>query len=142
MARLFNQTDADYPRHFCLPQLLEDSFARTPQAIAVECLGRSLTYAELDIRSNQLARLLLRKGAGPDVLVGLCVERSVGMVVALLGILKAGAAYVPLDPSYPSDRSKYVLDDARVKILVTQTGLIPSLPSTSAEIVTVDPAWH
>ena len=73
------------------------------------------------------------------MLVGLCLERSVEMVVALLGILKAGAAYVPLDPSYPSDRIKYVLDDARVKILVTQPGLTTSLPPTSAEIVTVDP---
>lgn len=142
MARQSNQTDVDYPRHSCLPQLLEDSFARYPHAIAVECLGQSLTYAELDVRSNQLARILLRKGAGPDVLVGLCVERSVEMVVALLGILKAGAAYVPLDPSYPSDRIKYVLDDARVKILVTQAGLITSLPSTSAEMVTVDPEWQ
>jgi surfactin family lipopeptide synthetase A len=139
MARQSNQTDADYPRHVCLPQLLEDSFAQNPHATAVECLGQSLTYAELDVRSNQLARLLLRKGAGPDLLVGLCVERSVEMVVALLGILKAGAAYVPLDPSYPSDRIKYVLDDARVKILVMQAGLITSLPPTPAYIVNVDP---
>ena len=142
VARLSNQTDADYPRHVCLPQLLEDSFARNPHATAVECLGQSLTYADLDVRSNQIARILLRKGAGPHVLVGLCLERSVEMVVALLGILKAGAAYVPLDPSYPSDRIKYVLDDARVKILVTQPGLTTSLPPTSAEIVTVDPEWR
>ena len=73
---------------------------------------------------------------------GLCLERSVEMVVALLGILKAGAAYVPLDPSYPADQIKYVLDDARVKILVTQPGLTISLPPTSAEIVTVDPEWR
>jgi amino acid adenylation domain-containing protein len=140
--RLSNQTGPDYPRHLCLPQLLEDSFVRNPRATAVECLGKSLTYAELDARSNQIARLLVRKGAGPDVLVGLCVERSIEMVAALLGILKAGAAYVPLDPSYPSDRIKYVLDDARVKILVTQAALSGRLPSTCAEIVTIDPEWQ
>src|SRR5450755_81140 len=114
-ASLPGQADLTHPRHLCIHQLLEDSFARNLQAIAVEFQAESLTYAELDVRSNQLARRLVRKGAGPDVSIGLCVERSLEMVVALLGILKAGSAYVPLDPSYPSDRIKYVLDDAKVK---------------------------
>ena len=140
-ARLSNRTDALYPRHLCLHELLQDSFARNPDATAVEFEGRTLTYSELDARSNQLARLLLQKGAGPEILIGLCMERSLEMVVALLGILKAGAAYVPLDPSYPRDRIKYVLDDARVRLLITQAPLVRSLEPTGADIVCLDPDW-
>ena len=137
----WNCTGAEYPRELCVHQLLETQAQRTPQATAVEFEGRSLSYAELDSRANQLAHLLRKRGVKREVLVGLCIERSLEMVVALLGILKAGGAYVPLDPAYPRDRIKYVLDDARVTVLVTQESLRKSLPATSSEVVCLDPAW-
>lgn len=137
-----NQTDAEYPRDLCLHQLLEQRATQNPKLIAVEFQGHTLTYAELDSRSNQLAHFLRGRGVRAEVLVGVCVERSIEMVVALLGILKAGGAYVPLDPSYPSDRIQYVLDDARVKLLLTQESLLDSLPQTSAEVVCLAPDWQ
>jgi amino acid adenylation domain-containing protein len=92
----------------------------------------------LEARSNQLAHFLLKKGVGPETLVGLCVERSELIVIALLGILKAGGAYVPLDPAYPSERIRYVLDDSRAKLVLTQRPLITSLTGTCAEVVCID----
>jgi amino acid adenylation domain-containing protein len=122
----------------CVHQLFEETARRVPQSTAVICGDVSLTYAELDARSSQLARVLRDKGVCPDVLVGLCVERSAEMVVALLGILKAGGAYVPLDPAYPRDRTQYILDDAQVKVLVTQENLRDSLSATAAELVVLN----
>jgi amino acid adenylation domain-containing protein len=137
----FNRTELDYPKNTCVHELLAAQAKRPPAATAVEFEGRSLTYKELDARANQLANFLRKHGVGREVLVGLCVERSLEMVVALLGILKAGGAYVPLDPAYPADRIKYVLEDARVKVLITQEQLLPTLPSTSAAIICLDPEW-
>jgi amino acid adenylation domain-containing protein len=133
-----NQSYADYPRHRCLHELLAETARLSPASVALECDSKSLTYRELDYRSNQLARFLQKQTVGAESLVGLCVERSIDMVVALLGILKAGGAYVPLDPSYPSDRIKYVLDDARVQVLLTQQSLRASLPETAAKVVCLD----
>src|SRR5271165_6058488 len=138
----FNQTQAEYPRDLCVHQLLQEQARRTPEAIAMEFQGRSLTYAELDARSNQLAHFLRHRGVRAEQLVGVCVERSLEMVVALLGILKAGGAYVPLDPAYPSDRIQYVLDDAHVKLLLTQDAMLASLPPTTAEAICLDPEWR
>jgi amino acid adenylation domain-containing protein len=137
----FNRTEFDYPRNVCLHELLAAQARHAPQAAAVQFEGQSLTYAELDGRANQLASLLRKHGVKREVLVGLCIERSLEMVVALLGILKAGGAYVPLDPAYPGDRIKYVLDDAQVKVLITQASLLSSLPPTSAALVCLDPEW-
>jgi len=134
-------SQTEYPRHLCVHQLLEDRTRLNPSSIAVECAGRRLTYAELDARSNQLAHVLRKRGVGAERLVGVCMERSVEMVVALLGILKAGGAYVPLDPAYPSDRIQYVLNDAHVELLLTQDSMLASLPSTSAEVLCLDPEW-
>ena len=96
------------------------NFERTPQAAALEYQGETLTYQQLNAKANQLARSLKRQGVGPEVLVGLCVERSPEMVVGLLGILKAGGAYLPLDPSNPPQRIAYILEDARAPLLLTQ----------------------
>src|SRR5271166_3232546 len=126
----------------CVHQLFQDAVFRNPNAVAVQFHDGTLSYAELDSRSNQLGHFLRKRGIGPDVLVGLLVERSLEMVVGLLGILKAGGAYVPLDPAYPRDRIKYVLDDARIKLLLTQAPLLPSIPATSADVVRLDPDWH
>jgi amino acid adenylation domain-containing protein len=136
-----NRTYSEYPRSRCLHDLLSERAQSIGAVIAVECDGASLTYAELGRRSNQVARFLQKRGVGPDVLVGLCVDRSLEMLVGLLGILKAGGAYVPLDPSYPSERVKYVLEDAHVRVLLTQEKLRSGLPETSAELICLDADW-
>jgi amino acid adenylation domain-containing protein len=120
----WNTTQRDYPRERCLHQLIEAQVERAPEAIAVVYEGHSLTYRELNARANQLAHYLQSLGVGPDVPVGLCVERSLELVVSLLAILKAGGAYVPLDPSYPQERLAYMLEDAEAPLLVTQTPLL------------------
>ncbi|HYO12017.1 MAG TPA: amino acid adenylation domain-containing protein, partial [Thermoanaerobaculia bacterium] len=112
-----------------LDRLFEAQVARSPGAVAVVFEGWRLTYAELNARANRLAHRLRRLGVGPDVLVGLCVERSVEMVVGILGILKAGGAYVPLDPSYPEERLLFTLDDARIPFLLTPENVRFRLPA-------------
>ena len=101
----------------------------------------SLTYGELDARSNQLAHHLRALGVGPEVVVGLCVERSLEMLVGLLGILKAGGAYLPLDPDYPPERLAFMLADAGAPVLVTQSALLDRLPLHDARIVQLDADW-
>ncbi|WP_164003095.1 condensation domain-containing protein, partial [Pyxidicoccus caerfyrddinensis] len=100
----WNQTRSDFPRERCIHELFEAQAERTPDAVAVVFEDQRLTYRELDQRANQLGHHLRSLGVGPEVLVGLCVERSLELVVGLLGILKAGGAYLPLDPSYPEER--------------------------------------
>jgi aspartate racemase len=100
----WNDTQADYPKDSCIHQLFEAQVERTPDAVAVVFEDQQLTYRQLNARANQLARYLQGLGVGPEVLVGICVERSLEMVVGLLGVLKAGGAYVPLDPAYPTER--------------------------------------
>jgi amino acid adenylation domain-containing protein len=136
-----NQPPVGFPRDLCVHELLQAGARQDPNAAAVQFRHLSLTYCELDARSNQLARFLRNKGIGPEVLVGVCLERSIEMVVALLGVLKAGGAYVPVDPAYPSDRIQYVFDDARIPLLLTQDALVSNLPATSAEVVCLDPDW-
>ena len=106
----FNATTRDYPRDKCVHALFEEQVSRTPDQIAVVFGEQQLTYRELNERSNQLARHLRDLGVGPDVLVGICLQRSLEMLVGILGILKAGGAYVPLDPSSPAQRMKRLLD--------------------------------
>ena len=113
----WNDTAAEYPRDKCLHELFAEQAARVPDAVAVVYEESELSYGELEQRSNQLAHYLRGLGVGPEVMVGLCVERSLEMVVGLLGILKAGGAYLPLDPGYPADRLAYMLEDARASLL-------------------------
>ncbi len=134
----WNDTAADYPSDRCIHQLFEAQVERTPNAVAVIFEDQQLTYAELNARANQLAYHLQTLGVGPDVLVGICCERSLEMVIGLLCILKAGGAYVPLDPSYPAERLAFMLDDAAVPVLLTQAHLRPSLPPTAAQVVCLD----
>ena len=138
----WNQTAVEYQRDSCVHELFEAQAERTPQAIAVRFEGQRLTYQELDRRSNQLAHHLRELGTGPEVLVGICVERSLEMVVGLLGILKAGGAYVPIDPSYPAARQAFMLQDSQAKVLLTQARLLPRLPSHNAPTVCLDTDWH
>ena len=116
----WNDTKSPFPRQHCIHELFEAQAARTPEQIAVVSEQETLSYGELNARANQWAHYLRRMGVGPEVLVGLMLERSPAMVVALLGVLKAGGAYVPLDPQYPAERLRYMLDDAGVAVLVTE----------------------
>ncbi|WP_342374022.1 non-ribosomal peptide synthase/polyketide synthase [Myxococcus stipitatus] len=121
--------------------LFEAQVARTPHAPAVSFESSSLTYLQLNSRSNQLARHLRSLGVGPDTLVGLCVERSLDMVVAILAVLKAGGAYLPLDPSYPAQRLAFMLQQARPPVLLTQSHLADELPSQGEMLFCLDSDW-
>src|SRR6185369_14101447 len=135
----WNDTRVEYPPHLTLHELFEAQVRRTPEAIAVVSEAVRLTYAELDRSANRLARRLVQLGVGPDVLVGVLMERSAEMVVALFGILKAGGAYVPLDPDYPKDRTTFMLEDTRLKVILTQSHL--EAPATDALIINLDEQW-
>ncbi|WP_316187407.1 non-ribosomal peptide synthetase [Bradyrhizobium sp. SZCCHNRI2014] len=137
----WNATGAAYPDNKCVHDLFAEQVRKTPEAVAVIYERQHLTYAELDQRSNRLANYLQRLGVGPDVIVGLCIERSMDMIVGLLGILKAGGAYMPLDPGYPSERLSYMLADARAAVLVTKTTLESVLPKSCMQVVRIDADW-
>ncbi|HJX29616.1 MAG TPA: amino acid adenylation domain-containing protein, partial [Thermoanaerobaculia bacterium] len=141
LLRDFNDTRQIYGEEECLHRLIARQASRSSEAIAVLFEGDSLTYMELDRRSNQLAHFLLSLGARPDRFVGLCVERSLEMVIGLVGILKAGCAYVPLDPSYPQDRLEYMFRDSECLVLLTQEGLLGKLPASDACTVCLDRDW-
>ncbi len=134
----WNDTQREYPRNRCIHELIEEQAERTPGAVAVVCGEQRLTYRELNEKSNQLAHYLRGLGVGPEVLVGICVERSLEMVVGLLGILKAGGAYVPLDPKYPKERLAFICEDTRISMLLTQQKLAAHLPAQNARIVCLD----
>ncbi len=137
----WNATQADYPDTQCLHQLVETQVKLTPDAVAVVYAGQQLTYAELDLQANQVANYLIDLGVQPETFVGICIERSLAMVVGLLGILKAGAAYVPIDPHYPLDRIEYMLADAQINVLLTQQPLIEHLPTQVKQRVCLDTDW-
>ncbi|KMN22091.1 non-ribosomal peptide synthase/polyketide synthase [Pseudomonas helleri] len=124
----WNRTHVEYPTHTSLHVLIEAQVERTPDATALVFGAQSLSYAQLNARANQLAHELRARGVGPDVLVGIAVERSVEMVIGLLAILKAGGAYVPLDPEYPAERLSYMIDDSGIQLLLTQKHLQVALP--------------
>jgi len=137
----WNATDVPYPREKTLPALIEAQAAATPEAVAVVHGGSRMTYGELNARANRLARYLRKRRVGPDVLVGLCVERSLDMVVGILGILKAGGAYVPLDPHYPRERVAFILDDSAVSVVLTQASLAGSPLEGPFGRVRLDADW-
>jgi natural product biosynthesis luciferase-like monooxygenase protein len=136
-----NATAADYPRDACIHSLFEARVAERPDAPALAYLDEASSYAELNARANQLARHLRDQGVGPDVLVGVCIERSSDMLVAALAVMKAGGAYVPMDPSYPRERLALMLEDSKVAVLVTQARLLTHLPEHSAKAVVIDDDW-
>jgi amino acid adenylation domain-containing protein len=134
----WNNTSADYPRDKCIHELFEEQVEKTPDAIAVVFEDEQLTYRELNAKTNQLAYYLRKQGVGPEVLVGICVQRSLEMIVGILGILKAGGAYLPLDPDYPMERLEFMVEDAAVPVLLTQKHLAAMLPETSTKVVFLD----
>ncbi len=137
----WNATARPYPDHSCIHQLIEAQVEKTPDAESVTFEGTTLSYRELNRRANLLARDLQQLGVGPDVMVGVCMERSVEMVVALLGILKAGGAYVPLDPAYPQERLAYMIADSQVPVLLTQSSIVEHLPQIDAQVLSLDAGW-
>ncbi|MBN2001946.1 MAG: amino acid adenylation domain-containing protein [Anaerolineae bacterium] len=138
----WSDTGVAYPPFKCLHQVFAEQAARIPDRTAVVSEGRSYTYAELNRRANQVAHFLRTLGVGPDVRVGLFMERSLDIMVALLGILKAGGAYVPVDPIYPADRVRFMLDDVQVPVLLTQEHLAGQLPDLEGiRVVRVDKDW-
>ena len=137
----WNTNTASYPDDQCIHSVFEAQVTRTPDAVAVVCGDESLTYRELNRHANQVAHYLLTLGIGTEALVGLCIERSLAMVVGLLGILKAGAAYVPLDPTYPLERLVFMLEDAQPPVVLTQERLVAALPAYRAQMVCLDAHW-
>ncbi|MDB4896570.1 MAG: non-ribosomal peptide synthetase, partial [Firmicutes bacterium] len=131
----WNDTATDRPADCCVTDLVEAQAARTPDRVAVAYDGETLTYHELNQRANQLAHYLRKHGVGPEVLVGVFVERSLAMIIALQGILKAGGAYVPLDPAYPRERLAFMLADAQPPILITQQPLAGQLPDHDSRLI-------
>ncbi|NES43190.1 non-ribosomal peptide synthetase, partial [Moorena sp. SIO2C4] len=135
----WNQTTTDYPVDQCIHQLFEAQVEQTPDAIAVVFEDHQITYAQLNTRANQLAHYLQHhQDVGPKSLVGICVERSLEMVVGLLAILKAGGSYVPLDPNYPQARLDYMIQDAQLSVLLTQQQWHPRLLDTQAQVICID----
>ncbi len=137
----WNNTDTDYSVDQCIHQLFEEQVEKTPDAIAVKFANQHLTYHELNCRANQLARYLQKLGVGPEVKVGICVERSLETVIGLLGILKAGGAYVPIDPSYPQSRQAFIVKDAQIRVLLTQQDVVTKLPEHQAQVICLDSDW-
>lgn len=137
----WNETTVEYPKDRCIQGMFEEQVERTPQAIAVELEGKRLTYSELNERANQLAYYLRGMGVGPDSLVGVCMERSLEMVVALYGVLKASGAYVPIDPEYPEERIAFMLEDAHVPVLLSQRSVAEQLPQGDWKLVCLDRDW-
>ena len=121
----FNDTKREYPSEKCVQELFEAMVDTSPERIALVFGQAQMTYGQLEVKANRLARRLREYGVGPDVLVGLCLERSMELVVGILGILKAGGAYVPLDPTYPTERLNVMLEDSATRIVLTK-GAVPA----------------
>ncbi|ASS75247.1 hypothetical protein CIG75_09800 [Tumebacillus algifaecis] len=134
----WNSTERDVPSHLPVHRLFEAQVQQTPLARAIVCNGESLTYEELNERANRLAHLLRERGAGPDQLIGICLERSLDLLIGVLGILKAGSAYVPLDPTYPQERLHLMLEDSQASLLVTKSALATSLPPHGAQVIDLE----
>jgi amino acid adenylation domain-containing protein len=134
----WNATAVEYPEQKTVQELFEEQVRRTPAGVAVVYEGEELSYEELNRRANRWAHYIRRRGVGAEVLVGICAERSVEMVVGLLGILKAGGGYVPLDPQYPEERLKYMLEDAGVGLVLTQKRFAAGLEGSRVEVVCLD----
>ena len=137
----WNCTAMSFPKDRCVHELFELQVEQTPDVTAVVFEDQRIIYRELNRRANQLAHYLRNLGMGPNTLVGICLERSPEMVVALLGVLKAGGAYLPLDSSYPKDRLKVMLEDARVSVLLTTQSSQTNLLNVKASMVCLDSDW-
>jgi amino acid adenylation domain-containing protein len=134
----WNDTAAEFPAAATLHGIIEEQVARTPDAVAVTFEGESLNYAQLNAMANRIAHRLRAAGVGQETLVGVCAERSLDLVAGLLGVLKAGAAYVPLDPEYPADRLAFMVADAAAPVVLAQSHLQDVLPPADATVLVLD----
>src|SRR6266404_246573 len=135
---LENNARSEYAYDSCMQELFTSQVERTPDAIAAVYENYSLTYDGLNRRANQLAHRLRKEGVGPEALVPFCVDRSLEVVVGLLGILKAGAAYVPVDPAYPVERLAFMLQDARAAVLVTKEKFAATFADQEIKRISLD----
>jgi amino acid adenylation domain-containing protein len=142
MLREWNDTSADYPTDLLAHKLFERMADKTPDAIALTAAPGALTYRELDSQANRLAHLLREQGIGPETIVGICMDRSRDLIISELAVLKAGGAYLPLDPAYPPDRIAYMLASSQAPLLLTRQALALSFHGLSAEVITVDSIQH
>lgn len=131
-------TPQAYPHERCVPQLVAEQADRAPEAVALVAGDQAITYQQLNRRANQLAHHLQALGVGPEVVVGVCLERSVEMVIGLLAVFKAGGSYLPLDPTYPPKRVAFMLEDARTSVLVTRDRLVENIPPRVTHVVRLD----
>lgn len=138
----WNDTQKDYPKNKSFHQLFEEQVEQSPDAVALVFEDKQLTYRELNNKANQLAHYLQAQGVGPEVVVGISMERSLEMVLGLIGVLKAGGAYVALDPTYPKERLAFMLSDSQIPILLTQQHLIVQLPKHETHLICIDREWQ
>ncbi len=134
----WNETEVEYPRERCVHELFEEQVEKSADAVAVVFENEYLSYAELNRRANQLGHYLQRRGVGPEVVVGVRLERSVEMVVGVLGVLKAGGAYLPIDTQTPLERVRYMLEDAAVRVILTKEMLADDM----GQIISLDEEWE
>ncbi|WP_263360082.1 non-ribosomal peptide synthetase/type I polyketide synthase [Acidicapsa ligni] len=137
----WNQTDTTYPRELPIQRVFEQQVELTPDAVAVIGATSSLTYFELNEKSNQVAHFLQKSGIKPGDRVAVCLHRSMEVIVSLLAILKAGAAYVPVDPSYPASRLSFLIQDSQAKVLITQRSIASDLPTLNTQVISLDQEW-
>ena len=137
----WNSAINDHNLEKTVVQLFEDQVTKTPDEIAIRFLDSSLTFLELNQKSNQLANYLRKLGIGPDKLVGIFLERSIELVVSILGVMKSGGAYLPLDPIHPYERLSFMFQDAKIPVLITHSGLMDRLPTLIAQPVFIDSYW-
>ncbi len=130
-----------YSQNKCIHQVFAEQVEKTPDVVAIVFENQQLTYRELNAKANQLAHYLQAMGVGTEVLVGLCVERSIEVIIGMIAILKAGGAYVPLDPAYPQERLAFMLEDAKLPIILTQLQWIEILPVISGSVICLDADW-
>lgn len=142
MLNEWNQTKAEFPADFCMHQWFEALAEKQPDAVAVTYEGQQLTYSELNKKANQLSHYLRKNGLRQENLVGICMERSLEMMIAILGTLKTGGAFIPLDPVYPEERLAYMIEDSSLSVLLTQSGLAERLQSYNATVIAVDGQWE
>jgi len=137
----WNATKVDYPSDRCIHQLFEEQVAKTPDAIALVFEDQAITYRELNERANKLAHYLKKSNMKPETFVGIFIERSIEMIVGIMGVLKAGGTYIPMAPDYPSERLAYMIDDSDLSMLLTTQNLISKLPETTAVVMCLDAEW-